>query len=126
MWDDPDLSYIPELVSHVYFGLSDEEIERERVIIRESLIPDAEQPAEYYHTNNMALDGSNDKKIIEHLITDCVSGRCGWFEISGVKSFSALEKAVSEKINASDMLSGWRIYMLSELYGVCAVQLYYE
>jgi len=126
MWDDPDLSYIPELVSHAYYGLSDEEIERDRVILRETIIPDAEQPSDYYHINNMSLDGNNSKHVISELIDDCVSDNRTWFELYGTEITPALEKIIEDTVSKNELLSGWRIYTLSELYDVCAVQLYYK
>ena len=70
MWDDPDLDYLPNLVSHAYYCLSDKQIEEERVIGRKSVLPAAESSRDYYRLAGTAWTADT----LEAGLTEAVGG----------------------------------------------------
>jgi len=125
MWDDPDLVYIPELVSHAYFALSDEEIQRDHVILRDAIIPDAVSPSDYYSSRSLIVDEHNAARRISLLIDDCIRNGAAVFEFGSTIGEEKLEKLITSAVDEREELSGHRIYRLTENGDVFALQLYY-
>jgi len=126
MWDDPDIEYIPELVSHAYYGLSDSEIERDHMIIRKSLIPDAVSDSVYYTENELCAESNNADRVLRIMIEECIKSGGTHFEFATDIPYDMLEKITEETVSVYETLSGHRLYRLSEQDSVYALQIFFE
>ncbi len=128
MWDDPDLKYLPELVSHAYFGLSDEEISEDHVILREAMIPDAVTPSDYYIVKGLTISKSDADVALRKMFGKTLQTSQDYFEVKVTGSKfdleSSIEKAMATSESLSEYFTGWRVYRLSDISDVYAVQVY--
>lgn len=113
MWDDPDLEYIPGLVSHAYFGLSDGQIGHDHMILRKSLIPDARCDSIYYSENNMLVNSETADRDLRIMIEECIKSGNDHFEFVSDMNYEQLEEAADKAVSAYEILSGQRLYSLS-------------
>ncbi len=124
MWDDPDLDYLPDLVSYAYYCISDRQIEEERVIRRRSVLPAADSSRDYYEQTGTKWTADR----LEAKLTEAIGGMLRKGENAMQFSVDASEeevKEILEKIRMNSETPGdYALLRLSETRNVYLLRLY--